>query len=672
MRANWRALSNFGLLVVVATLGLTPLDGDDLWWELSRGRCVFDGSLAPSQQLLIAEMHQEANWLGGVPLYVVWQVSDVRGLMLLKLLAATGFAYGCLRAVGSLALLRPLSIVGCLVVGLATRDAIEPGGRLLDLLGLLSLSICLPFTTRRSRVVGLCTLLLWANSGQFVALGLILWLASWTAQFRRKWKWMIGGLFVCCLTPRGVFTVWDSVRFLCPVGFADVRWLRPFEDLAPVLLSGWCVSTIAFCFVTIACLFTAFGCRPTHAILVIVTLFLGWSSRGAMPLCAVTAVILSIAAASENSSFRSKIERLASMSTTRALSLAAVVVICFGCNYWTDTDHSTRMGWGASPRIDVNALRESLTQIHFEGSAYTDNALSTGMVAWLYADQKLAYDHPNRVFLRGDLREHVLLREDLLASRAYSYRREDGSIGGWWKVLEDRSTSLLLISEENREVVRSICEDDENLWRPIAIASAAIPFAKANNPRAADAIITTYRFQHFLDWQAGQSNPPATSGSDSHTDLWGIISGSADASDTIRQARLLRMMGHAPAALRLLLPAREATNRGVWRSEFQSCQKQLVFWEWQTFGHTSLLRQTASTDEADNDLAIIKNYRRGRPPSHEVDDDVSDEELYAQAWLLLEWGSTQEAQSAFRTLADRPDSGRLGRMTGWIEKQIRQ
>ena len=122
-------------IVVVLVLAVRPISNADFWWQLSRGRAVLEGQLSPSRFLLAGDSLAEADWLGGVPFYVVFALTGFFGLMLLKTTVITSVAVWCWRRASGVPKSLRLLLITSLAVSIA--DVCEPTSGMWDLLLLL-------------------------------------------------------------------------------------------------------------------------------------------------------------------------------------------------------------------------------------------------------------------------------------------------------------------------------------------------------------------------------------------------------------------------------------------------------------------------------------------------------------------------------------------------------
>lgn len=85
----WPAMIALGLV-----LALQPVAADGVWWDAARGRAVMGGAIAPAAALSAGDEHAEADWLGGVPWFLLFEIGGPTGLMVARLLGV-GCVVGC-------------------------------------------------------------------------------------------------------------------------------------------------------------------------------------------------------------------------------------------------------------------------------------------------------------------------------------------------------------------------------------------------------------------------------------------------------------------------------------------------------------------------------------------------------------------------------------------------
>ena len=125
------------LLLVTVLFAARPISSDELWWDMSRGRAVAAGSLMPSRQLLSLETNADADWLSGLPVWLIYEVSGAFGLMVARLVCMLLVAIFLYRQASALPIAWRL-LLPVLALGVSTA-LFDPGPLLFDALGLVLL-----------------------------------------------------------------------------------------------------------------------------------------------------------------------------------------------------------------------------------------------------------------------------------------------------------------------------------------------------------------------------------------------------------------------------------------------------------------------------------------------------------------------------------------------------
>jgi hypothetical protein len=250
------------LLAVATLIGLHPISTHDFKWQLSRGRAVVDGMIAPAQALLAGEVTADAGWLGGVPVYALFSVGGVATLMALKLL--TVWAAGLYLLFFEVRQRNTVSLAIVLAALLAARHAWEPTPLAFETAAVIvvwSLACRLQVQVSRGCLAALLiTIAVWANIGPSCVLGILEVLGLLIQRERSQESQisirMTAGIILlmvvgCCLAPRGPATVWDSARLLMPPLTTNAALLQstPWQSLTFTIYQP---ESIAFVFLSIA------------------------------------------------------------------------------------------------------------------------------------------------------------------------------------------------------------------------------------------------------------------------------------------------------------------------------------------------------------------------------------------------------------------------------------
>lgn len=561
--SSWSIAALVALVLMVA---LRPIVTEDLWWTLSHGRAVVDGHLAPNRFLLAGDSLSEAPWLLGVPFLLLFLFGGVFPLMALKVVAISGVAVHCWRHSTRLPEGVRLVVTASLVV--AVQAGCEPTGAFWDVLGLM-------IALRGTRAVrGLSPVseafwlgvlsCVWSNFGTLSIL--ICFPLATEALFRaghnsaalqrRKWFLVWGAVLLgCCLTPRGPFTVWDSLRQLAPwlTESRAVLDQTPWRTLWGKPLNGlslsWASLTLA---VVCAMLRSKSASRSAWLLLVIVQCAGGWS--------APSAVVLSVWLADRAVEFWNRDVRTMPLWLTRVSLPIAVRVACVrlacvsvgGMAAWGVGPLSdSRCGWGLSRQLEDREFAAALGITTHSGTAHCADILSAGMLAWSELPNLKAYLVPHRALLCGKLRDEVLLTRELETGWQQRHTRSDGTAGGWWLTLQSRQAVLVVTSAERTKLIRGL---EATLWKPLSLDSPVIPFAMAGDPEFTPRIVRVLSQRELVDRGRWTYQVEPAAGNDRLLDILGLATQLPDIKTIVRQSGVLRAMNLPQAAMRVLTP----------------------------------------------------------------------------------------------------------------------
>ncbi len=592
MNSNNRRRHFCGGLVafVVVCAGLSPISDDAFWWDQARGRAVLAGSRSPTLDLLVNENQFEADWLGGVPAHLVFRLLGLGGLSLLKIGLTCGLLALLLRTTPG-KLISPSAqreIVPLCVAGIgifAAADAFDSVSRSLDLIGLLVVGNLLEHVDRRAlsrTCVGMfLVMLVWANVARLPIAGVLfvtLHLASGSFSQRRSLIVAVSVLSTC-LTPRGVWTLWDSLRLLVPRLTQGATTLSTTEFRSTVL-GLWDEQVLAFalaCLITLVCLVRFERSRPRMAGAFAV-IAIGWSARSSVALAAIWITLQSLDCLRQ-----ATIQSPAAESRGRFVPgccVLAVVVVAVGAAGSFYPMSRAQLGIGLSPCLDVRLFETSLQNCPLKGSAHAVGLRSAGMLAWILSgdgsmgSRELRLDDvPSRALLGGRLRNRALLQHDLESGVRNPQRREDGSWAGWWVPLQRQSVSLLVVPTERTTLIRAL---EPTWWKPLSLDAPVLAFGRAGDPDCATRLIHVLQERLFVD-QGNWSYAPATGiGQQQHFDLWDVLTGDARAHTAVRQARVFQAMNLHTAATRVLQTAVENGDLAA-RHELVRCRQELAW-----------------------------------------------------------------------------------------------
>lgn len=597
------------LACLIVSTALHPISNDDFWWQLSRGRAVLNGATSPSGQLLAGDKLAEADWLGGVPFYFLYQAGGFSALMLSKLAISIGLAIWCWRVTAALnSVVRQLSTIAIVLVATVVS---EPSPILWDVLGLILSSALVqrldssgrPWFTRLQLGLLACT---WAN----LAPGCVLILlplvtvalrepganakSNSPAGPRELWWGFVFVLVGLCLTPRGIHTIGDSVRQLAPLIVAAPAilnespwhplWLGPVDGVA----MGWLILSL----MVVVTVTRRTPARYGDSMLVALVISLGTWFRPSTPVLAIWLVhwlANSVTCATSNL----VLPRKGVQRAIAGLSLLFAAASCLGLSPLTQT----RLGWGLGRQLEHRLFAEALRpavaarvpRSNPNESAHCMDIRSAGMLAWLGAGYPRPYLVLQRALVNGQLRAEVLLNLELQTGWLKQHRRSDGTDGGWWLTLRGRHAGVLVALAENVRLIESL---QPTIWKPLTLDSPVIPFALAGDPRYQPRILEVASQLDFVDRGSWTYQPESPSGSDVLFDLTGWQTGWPDPDSILRQSSVLRAMNQPLAAMRVLhplLPISPVSRRA--RRELTACQLDLARREFLTCGEIGPFRR---------------------------------------------------------------------------------
>ncbi len=699
---RWTAFVLTGLVLSAA---LHPVSADDFWWQLSRGRAVANGELAPSRSLLAGDLLAEADWLGGLPFFTLYELGGLFALMLLKLAVVSGLVAWSRRTGATLGCAaRWLVTVGLTLVAV---QACEPTPALWDVLCLLIASGLVERMRRRftvGRLIGFGGLACaWANLAPGCLL-IVLPLAEHSLRpattdapkiTARAMASLLGmALLGLSLTPRGVFTIWDSARQLVPLLVESPEILResPWHPLwsgnVDSLMIGWLMLMLMAVVVLIRMRRDRLNTCPatphplSNGLLLAGVVSLGWWSR---PNAVVLSVWLvqwiaanTVSGIPANGFSSRTVGRMFARLVPCACLLMAV-----GLSLGVPALTESRLGWGLHRRLEDRLLEGSLGPASSKPASVPDSSRqetahctdvrAAGMLAWLRPSHSKPFLVSQRALLNGRLREEVLLNRELETGWLKQHRRADGTAGGWWLTLRARHTSLLVCSAERTRLIQSL---QPTIWKPLSIDSPVIPCALAGDPRFAPRIAEVRLQQQLVDRGAWVFQPEPVAGNDRIVDLIGWATGQPDPEPILRQSAVLRAMNLPLAAARVLRPLLPVdTFSEQVRREWVASQRELAHREFLTTGqvgefrHRVLdalgvsLRQSATSTAEKSAAAVeavlnwspaVSLYLAGNPhAAAELLKHGSAAMMSASAMLEWEAGRPDEANAIWHALRQK-------------------
>lgn len=657
------------LIVLAVGLAFRPIRTDDLWWELSRGREVLRGTVSPSRDLLALDEQREADWLGGVPWFAVYSSLGATGLMLVRLAcvtAATWLLAAWSDSHSPAKLLAAMSALVCL------DSSLDPGPALWDVAFAASVAGCAAWRIRQPSLktllaIGLCFLVGANVAPRFIWGFLILLALLWRGRSKKADILAVSGLalLASCVTPRGVATLWDSLRMFAPILVAE-PWSLSETPWQPMGEAPWNAELGALAVLLGCGLWTLRGQTANNfwplAVMWLTAVSAVMLSTANVPLAAI-ALLCSLYRA-ESPTVKGRPEpRLRLEMIWHAAGLATIVATIF---LWGGPRKLlAQSGWGIDARLDYRFLQLAVEGLQPAGTAWADDVRSAGALVWLQPGSIQVHDVPHRALLGGRWSVHVALRDDLRKGRKTSYYREDGSLGGWWLALEARQTTLLLFAAEDVDIIREL---EPSLWKPLTFDSPVLMYASTADDQYVQPLLRVLQQRRFTDRGAWAYAPPQSTDSPFDRDRWGWRSELDGYSMGLRQARVFRAMGQRTAAMRVLVHLLRASPNSEVRTEVAACQAELAHAEFVVAGRASRFRElaaklaramTSSTYIRTGEpqwVAAVEAYLAGDWTAAQTSLTVDNlEAQYARATILSESGDPAAAIAILQNTDWEPD-----------------
>ncbi len=649
---------------LVLLLTLHPIIAPDFWWHVSRGRAVWTGQINPSQSLLAFEANSDADWLGGLPWYLLFMNVGPSvicfGLAITAVIMANSISKS-----GDAQRQFSRTRIGLLILGFAAaRNTWSPTPALFDAFGVIATWFLAGKIRRRGgRIVtqGILVLclceLIWANFATLPLVGLVVTFARLNLADRNRFP-PVGtryqfGLFACMLlagsaTPRGFLAFFDSLRILLPWTCVDLGTLAAAGILPRF---NWPPSAELSAFVILCVVNLILLIRKSSA-----GILAGWQDFGCL-----TLVILMAASSIANLGIsglflmlwsielcHSERPRETTTETELAMRrpewiryLSPLVLTAFalsvGGGAWPGSQ--TRLGWGLAPQLEPVLIEDIMAEFKLDGSGYCSGAREAGLLAWLRPGLIRPADFPSRALLSGRLQEHVRIGWDLAHSRRDQHRRSDGSFGGWLNRLRERRTRLLLVSSDEYSIIRAL---DSSLWKALAIDTPSLPYGLVGDPSISRRLIdvqSTFDVIESGEWT--YPKPPA-SGTGSHFDLWGWLTGRHDRQIDLRLARTLVAMKRPVAALKVLKYGLQKRDDDA-RREFTAIQLSLAYREFLANGQATCWRMCAYLESGGDPFLLSRVNPAGESAFVSLPDGYK---MAASAYIKHDFESAKNGLSA--------------------------
>ena len=654
------------LIALLAITLVRPLSSTEFWWQSARGAALLNGNICPSRVLLANETANDADWLGGLLPLTAWELGGGWGVslypaaMLLACLAVFHFAtrshateaaivLGCLLSIFSYSWMQPipqsLELGLFLLLFFAVTQPAEP-----------------PAVSRQQLFF---ILLLWANIGAHVLIGfafanLFVLFGSWSRNDKLATCLLL--TFAVSLTPRGVFTLWDSLHAVSP-------WL--FSSNANLLLlPDWTNDTSAEPLVAFA-----------FAILAAISVVLGLRSKYSLPEYLASLLLISLSTANTQLIGISAIgigflvcRSLQSLPSRTQLSFAIASLVCV---FTYHTVSETPFGVvGLDPKLDQRLLQDGLPEVIESEVAWCDSTLAGGLYCYLTGTGR-CWDVPIRANICGRSQENALFRRDLLRDRESRYRRPDGSWGGWWVTAKNRHIEVLLVEAGDTKLHEALQATE---WKPTDLDASVIPYVKASNIAHQPELIRCLELQDivsFTDWSFDVPQFSATQPYFAFLPGKGVGLAKTAA---LRQARLFNSLGLPVASLKVLFALRSTFGSAEYEADVRLSHRDLAFREWSEAGlnsefHQWIGREEILTDGRQSGKTVGMGdefesaYLAGDLQRLLQRSPTSAEEQFALAIIALEAGNVAEAirfwEAAIQMENDNPTIVRLSRH--WLD-----
>ncbi|HET6423608.1 MAG TPA: hypothetical protein VFG20_07980 [Planctomycetaceae bacterium] len=698
-RPRGRKYAVAGIWLAALLITLHPVTENSLWWELSRGRAVVAGSWHPTADLIAGSTGNDADWLGGVIPYALFEMFGVSGLMGLKIIGGLLLTRLLLQRIATSNPGNSWATTGIALLAtlLTMRSAGEPVPVLFDVIGFTAVFLAIerwddvPSGWQFARV--LLLLAWWANFGPRVIVGLLACVVTiWqtpTNMARRAGR-IAAAFIVASLTPAGVMTLRNSLIQTWPAIAEGVVYLQaagwhPWwtdlsaaESIAFLLLSG--ISLLAACE------------RPSWRRLVafVAAHFLACCSAENLPLAAVGLMLMMTlspglhAVTADKQQSPPRRTPGPQRSAEQAMMLdesprwhAAVYAAVWLWVCWTATHPwsgcESGLGWGLDPQLHPDAFAASVAGTTVKGNAHCVGVREAGLLSWHLLNSAQPFDTPVSALLNSRLKEHVLLTSDLSRRWQTPHRRPDGAWGGWWQTTRERGITLLVVPGEDLELITAL---EPTVWKPCSLDAVSLVYGVAGDPDVTQQIVKTLSLRQFVDRGAWTYQTASVSGS-SPIEFFAWPDHSAAANQSLRLARVFRAMEMHYAALKVLHGVPGNDHHAV-REEFFANQLAMGYRDRVIAGRssefrlrTSLLVSRLSASDIRERLNWPRDARLSDDDSlaaavfHYVAGDLSRaitglqedsaQVRLAKAQLLLEAGDPGQAQGLLRTLiADEP------------------
>lgn len=701
-KARFRLLSAAGVWFAALLIAVHPVSVEGLWWELSKGRAVANGSFQPTADLIAGPSGADADWLSGVIPFALLSMFGLSGLMGLKVAFGVVITRLLIPRTSLLELgnSRAMTGIALLAVLVATRQAGEPSPLFLDALMFVALFLATEKLARRHSLARLGLVLsllaLWANLGPRVVVGLILAgpkMLPKSANLPTRLLVVAAMIGTVCLTPAGSMTLRNSLIQTWPplaerVGYLQATGWHPWWRDLPA------AESVAFLVLSYACLWAS-NFRPSRQVLFVffAAQVLACASSENLPLSALWLFLTATASPDlravpvvRSSSHTVPVRRRESGGSIanepelrgwHAMAFCSVWLwVCWAAAQpWVGCESGP--GWGLEMRLNPDAFAASLTNTGVAENAHCVGVREAGLLSWHVPKGVQPFDTPNSALLNRRLRDHVLLTSDLTKRWQTPHRRPDGNWGGWWQTIQARRTTLLIVPAENLELITAL---EPTIWKPFSLNAVSLVYGMAGDEGRTQQIVKILSLRQVVDRGAWSYQLSSESGS-GPIEFFASLDDNVATHQSLRLARVFRAMEMHFAALKVLQAIPGKTRPDV-RVEFFANQLALGYRERVVGGRSSEFRLRASL--ANRQIAVEDSLERLNWPretvlpdedplveaiSHYTSGDLTralatlpadrTEAVYAKALLLLESGQPELTQSVLKELIEQPSDHSL-------------
>ncbi len=652
-----------------------PIDLPRFWWDLACGRAVVAGTFFPSSSLLLLDQAADANWLGGVPGYLLWAAGGVTAVAAIPLIATTCLCWSAWRIAPAL-FRSPVVLASVPLLFWTIRSGLVPVSTFFDSLGLFATWWCLQREHRgpATWLILSGVFVIWANFGPNLWWGLLLIAVQGRPVVVRPWQLLavvLGG----CITPRGLWTWWDAgCQFLVNLSVTSAESWPAVIVLILVWLI-WAVMSLTQ------------GLGIERMGLLVIPLMAAIINPANVPLCGLWIWLDMLQCFRNHPGLPDRFGFLSRWGADmKACWCAAASVVMLLPALLLDSwgmgiGQEHRPGFGLSHRLDFRLL--DLSHLPHKGSpwiAWSSAEAACGMLAWQGSAVQVL-DHPRRAWLGGRWQQHADFIADLKGAHRGAYRRADGSWGGWKPQADRWQVDILAISARESELHRALVDTP---WQPLDLDAPVVPYLSAEDIRLDPVVAEGLQQREFVEYGPWQPAINVYFGHGWRFDFGERIGWGTDPAAAIDQTELFRSFGLPLAGLRALLPVRRLSGSPALQRQLQLCHTDLAEQERRACGTIPQFRQQlllhlgvagvvpqlAGDRAALSNSGWLRHYDQGN--LGQAADELrvqSPEGQYGAALLWLEAGDVERARTELTSLQNAFPSTPIGWVSrDWLER----